>query len=74
MKVFIFESINQVTSSWHPEGGLVIVAQSKERAKEMISASKDISVTESEWEKVVVIETKYNEEERIIVFPDAGCC
>ena len=87
MKVIILEYVNQLTSRYHSDGGLVIIAKDLERAKEMFplgeipssrwnSDEKDfVRPTEEEWGKAIIYDLKNdNEEERYFVFPDAGCC
>ena len=49
MKIFIFEQVEQLTSSYHGGGGLVIIAESEEHAKELIMADKYINLSDEEW-------------------------
>jgi len=74
MKVFIFERIDKLTDNWHPEGGLVIIANDIEHAKEVISANSQIAVTEEEWAKVESFELANEAELKFWTMPDAGCC
>lgn len=74
MKIFIFEDINKVSNRYHEEGGLVIVANNKSHAKEMIEKEKYVEVTEKEWEDVIEYDIIGNHEPKLITFPDAGCC
>lgn len=74
MKVFIFEDVEQVSDNYHAGGGILIVANNKDHAIKLIEQEDYVKVTEEEWEKVVVYELKNNEEPKVIVFPDAGCC
>lgn len=74
MKVFVFEYIDKVSEEYHEGGGLLIVAKTEERAKELINAEEYVNVTAKEWTEVVVIDAMPDAEERLIVFPDAGCC
>uniref|UniRef100_A0AAU6VZJ0 Uncharacterized protein n=2 Tax=unclassified bacterial viruses TaxID=12333 RepID=A0AAU6VZJ0_9VIRU len=66
MKVYIFNYVDEITSNYHDGGGLVVVAESLERAKEMFpqigdTAPDDILETSEKFEKSYI-------------FPDAGCC
>jgi hypothetical protein len=36
MKLFLFERLDRVTDRWHPEGGVVIVANSREDALQLV--------------------------------------
>lgn len=74
MKMFIFEYLNQVSPNYHPEGGLVVIAKDKEQVIELIKKYGNIEITKEEWEEVIIYELKHNEEPRVFVFPDAGCC
>ena len=40
MKVFIWERLEQATGNYHSEGGVMVVAESVERAKEMVSLDR----------------------------------
>lgn len=85
MKIFIFEYVNELTDRYHGEGGLAVVAKDRVHAQRLIDNNYDneafdgytrmrIHLTEEEWEKVIVYDLKKDEEPRIFVFPDAGCC
>lgn len=72
--MFVFTRIDQVSDNYHAEGGLMIVANNQEHAKEMIKEEKDIEITNEEWEDVKVYDLAGDYKPRIFVFPDAGCC
>lgn len=74
MKIFIFENIYKVSNRYHEEGGLVIVANNKSHAKEMIEKEKHVCVNEYEWDKVREYDINGDHESELITFPDAGCC
>ena len=74
MKIYIFEYINQLTNSYHTEGGLVVIAKDKRRAKQIIAMDDFIDISEDEWKKVKVMELAKDYKEECIIFPDAGCC
>lgn len=74
MNVYVFERIGKVSDYYHEEGGLMIAANSVERAKEMIDAKPFVKVTDEEWAEVLVIAAHPDTEESFITFPDAGCC
>lgn len=73
MKLFIFEDVGELTYNYHSGGGLVVVAKDEELAKKLIATNEYINLTDEEWSKVVVYETNETEE-RMFIFPDAGCC
>lgn len=88
MNIYIFEEVSKLTTNYHSDGGLVIVAESLERAvalfnegveaeqKERFSRSENPpALTMEEIEKVKLYPLKYNsQKEEVFIFPDAGCC
>lgn len=75
MNVYVFERIGKVSDREHKEGGLMLVAESEGRAKDIIADnSAEIEVTAEEWAEVLVIAAHEDTEECLITFPDAGCC
>ncbi len=73
MEAWVFENLDQVSDSWHSGGGLVVVASSVERAREMV-VENDASIEVPNWDEAIVLRLDDDEPERIWVFPDAGCC
>jgi hypothetical protein len=74
MNMFVFQCNDQVSENYHSGGGLMVIAKNADHVKELIEKDEFIEITNEEWEKVVVFELKNEEEPRIFVFPDAGCC
>lgn len=74
MKIFVWKRVYKVSDNYHDEGGLLVVAENEERAKELIGAEQNVIVTDEEWAEVITYELMDVEKERIITFPDAGCC
>ncbi len=35
MKIFVWERLEQATDNWHPEGGVMVVAETVEHAKDL---------------------------------------
>ena len=73
MNIYILESVNQLTCNYHSGGGIAIVAESVEDAKQLVSVNSDIKIEEQEWASAHVLPV-ITEEKRYWVFPDAGCC
>lgn len=65
MKTFIWERIEQLTDNYHPGGGLVIIAESLERAKTLLP---NITLPVPDYM------TDGGIEEKVFIFPDSGCC
>lgn len=74
MKMFVFEYIDQVSPNYHPEGGLMVIAKDKEQVEVLIKEIGNIEITNKEWEKVITYDLKNDEQPKVFVFPDAGCC
>ena len=78
MNVFIFPRIQQLTSNYHPEGGLVVVARHVPHVEALIAAQNidggRIEITAKEWDGVLMYRMAAEAEPRVILFPDAGCC
>ena len=73
MKVFIWKRIEQASSNYHSEGGVVVFAETEARARELASADGstcEIGPTELPDEVRDVV----GGEETVFIFCDAGCC
>lgn len=66
MNVYIWKSLDHMTSYYHEEAGLVVVAESLERVNELYPQTIDIAPDD--------ILQCVNSPEKSFVFPDAGCC
>lgn len=76
MKIFILTNVEQLTNSYHPEGGLVIIAETIEAAKELIKNEGEMKITDDEWNMVISYNLNdYNSNIGCYyIFPNAGCC
>lgn len=74
MKIFVFENVSQLTNNWHSGGGLVVVANSEEHAKELVGLDSNIVLDESDWKYVKTYDVVGQVDATMYVFPDAGCC
>ena len=74
MRIFVFEDIENCSSNYHSEGGLVVIAKDIEHAKELLKEDKSIDVTDEEWGKVESFALAENVEPKFWVMPNAGCC
>lgn len=88
-KLFLWDRLDYVTTNWHSEGGLVVVAADEESAKRQIAAAQEKlgrsytldegeptpeMVSAEDWKSVRIFELVNDPEDSLIVFPDAGCC
>ena len=80
MNVYIWKRVELLTGSYHPEGGLVVIASSLEGARALIPKRTRYEPFDPEdttpfnTEPDEVIPTVESQEPRAFVFPDAGCC
>jgi len=70
MKIFIWEYVEELTDQYHSDGGLVIIAQDEERARQL-AAERDVKFRDDE---VPVSYDITAEKEKVYIFPDNGCC
>jgi len=72
MKVFVWERIDNATDNYHSEGGLVVFAETEERARELANAQSGCKLMPEEAPDEV--RDVDGGEEKVFVMPDAGCC
>lgn len=85
MKAFLWKQISEVTTRYHPEGGVLIQAPTLERARE-IALKEDWDARHVDEDDPVsqrmqgidaepdAIFDSDSTEEKVWIFPDAGCC
>jgi hypothetical protein len=73
MKMFIWMSAEMVSSRYHSDGGLMVIASTEERARELANGTEDVVVSPGNTVDHVY-ELLGAPEEKVLVFPDAGCC
>lgn len=72
MKVFVWKRIEHATDNYHPEGGVVVFADTEERARELANSKPGLRIDEREEpddEREVA-----GGVEAVYVMRDAGCC
>ena len=72
--IYVFDSVSELTDNWHSEGGLVVVAENRKHAKELIEQDGGCHVAEDEWDYVTAYKLASKRKPCVYVFPDAGCC
>lgn len=72
MKVFVWERIQKVSNAWHPEGGLVVFADTENRARELANQEEGCKLRPEE--KPDEIREVLGGEEKVFTMLDAGCC
>lgn len=72
MKVFVWKRIKKATYHHHPEGGVVVFADSLARAIELAEiAGAFFEVSEQQPDEVRECD---GYKESVYIMPDAGCC
>jgi hypothetical protein len=72
MKVFVWQQIGNATENYHPQGGLVVFAETEERARTLANAVGGCALKPEEMPEEV--RDVSGGEERVFIMPDAGCC
>lgn len=70
MRIFIWEGVSNLTDNYHDGGGLVVVAESVERAWQL--APKGSDAVNRHPDRSFTLQEQAVEE--AFIFPDAGCC
>ena len=73
MTMFVWESVGNLTENYHDGGGVVVIAVSVDAARKQIEGAcpKGCTALKDEPDYRANVEAG---EEKIFVFPDAGCC
>jgi len=74
MKVFVWERVQHASSSYHSEGGVVVFAETEERARELANAQTGWGTEISADELPDEVREVVGGEEKVFIMPDAGCC
>lgn len=72
MKIFIWENVCECSDRYHSDGGVVVFADNESRAREIANAEDGCNITLDEV--VDYVREVSTGEEKVFIFPDAGCC
>ena len=72
MKVFVWAYVGQCSHRYHSGGGVVVFAETEQRAREIANATPGCAIQESETPEEV--RDVAGGGERVFIMPDAGCC
>ena len=72
MKVFVWECVDQCSGSYHSDGGVVVFAESEQRARELANAKEGCAIKPEEAPDDV--RDVADGGERVYIMPNAGCC
>ena len=68
MKMFVWEYVNGLTSNYHDGGGALVIADNLESARKLLGNS------EANTQMPNFSASVESNENRVFIFPDAGCC
>ena len=71
MKVFVWHSISYASNNYHSGGGVVVFAETEERAREIANAADGCKIGEEEKPDEA---RECAGEEKLYIMPDSGCC
>jgi hypothetical protein len=71
MKVFVWQSVGQCTNRWKSDGGVVVFAESDQRARQLANDQPGCTIDPKELPDDV--RDVIGGEERVYIMPDAGC-
>ena len=71
MKVFIWD-VAQCSDNYHSDGGVVVFAETEERARELANAEPGCEIQPDEMPHYV--RDVLDGDEHVEFFPNAGCC
>jgi hypothetical protein len=71
MNIYIWQSVDKCTDCYHPEGGVIVIAETEAQAREFANAKPGCHIREDEMPDHV---RKVSGHQMVVVFPDAGCC
>lgn len=72
MRVFVWKRIDTATRSYHSEGGLVVFADTEERARELANEQSGCHLMPEEAPDEV--REVVGGGEMVFIMPDKGCC
>lgn len=74
MTLYVFQRLARVSHNYHPEGGAIVIARDAAAAADLIEHTKHLEVTAEEWDQAIIFDGIATDEERVFIFPNAGCC
>lgn len=80
MKVFVWRQVEDATDSFHSEGGVVVFAETEDRARELAAKPRgserwpERGANIKPGEAPDEVREVTGGEERVFIMPNAGCC
>ena len=76
MNAYVWNRVEDVTANWHSEAGVLVVAADLVRATGLIPRMDyggKVTV-EQPGQPDLVLPLAGDHDERVVIFPDSGCC
>ena len=74
-KIFIWERVDGATGNWHTEGGVVVIAESLETARDYLRGIVQDNCEALTVEPDATFDLANDDvEPESFIFPDSGCC
>lgn len=72
MNVYVWQRVQQCSDNYHPEGGVVVFANTEQRARELANEKEGCAIEPDEApDDVRAVD---GGKEAVWIMPDAGCC
>lgn len=72
--MFVWENVSGLTSNYHDGGGTVVIAESLDAARDLLKSDGVSSGSDVFTEEPSFMASVMTEENKVFIFPDAGCC
>ena len=72
MNIYIWNNVKKCSNNYHPEGGVVVFADTIEEARFLANKTEGCAVTDAE--KPDEVRRCADGEKKVFIMPDAGCC
>lgn len=72
VKVFVWERVEKCSDNYHSDGGVVVFAESEQRAREIANTHQGCEIREDE--KPTYVRDVLGSELAVFIMPNAGCC
>jgi hypothetical protein len=72
MRIFIWTRVKKCSENYHSQGGVVVFADTEERARELANSQEGCNILPEEQPDD--IRSVLGGDETVYIMPDAGCC
>lgn len=73
MKCFIWTEVDELTNRWHSGGGLIVIHETVEQARQL-AVENNVKFDNTSMEPDMVYNLEGVVQPDIYIFPNAGCC